>query len=146
MDKKLLCIISLLLFLPFNAKAQNFGNESNQTIRVAGDFIVSSLQPSYQGGFSVTFRSELPTSRFNTLKLSTDHVHASIQVGQKIRLSAEVSEDEGQKAEVSQVVIFVPTEMGSASVWLMSNRNFPVDLQPVSFLKMHSPQTDFLIM
>lgn len=121
-------------------------DRSPKVLRTAGTYLVSQVEKLRNGEFLIEFRSENITGRFDILKLSSDHVHVAVKVGEKIRLSAEVSAERGAMAEISQVVVFLPNPMGAVPIWLLSNKTPPKDLRAVNYLKMHVPQTDYMVL
>ena len=77
------------------------------------------------------------------LILHTDHVHAGLQKGSKIRLSAEVV-SEGALLEVNQVMLFLPIPEGVKPVWMLS-KNFKGGDAPTRYIEMHDPQSDYIL-
>jgi hypothetical protein len=93
--------------------------------------------------FVIEFRSERSSGRFDTLILQSDHVHVGLKLGSTIRLSAEIAAEHGGLAEVSQVVLFLPSRQGPTPVWLLSKNAQAKDLRAAPYIKMHAPQTDY---
>ena len=117
-----------------------------QVKRVGGDYQVTHVKKLGNRSFLIEFKAATPTGRFDVLRLESDHVHVAVQKGQTLRLSAEVFEDRGRSAEVSQVVLFLPSQRGRVPVWLLSNK-FPAnDLRGSRYLEMHVPLKDYLVM
>lgn len=116
-----------------------------QILRVGGDYIVNKIQSRPDGSFMIEFKAKVPSGKFDTLRLESDHVHVSVNEGQTLRLSAEISEVQGPIANVSQVMIFVPHVGGDVPVWLLSRNGSAVDLRGSKYLEMHNPMSDFAI-
>ena len=117
-----------------------------KVMRAAGTYQVAKISKQVDGGFVIEFVSVQPTGRFDLLKLSSDHIHVAVKLGDKIRLSAEVFSENGSSAEVSQMVVFFSNPIGAIPVWLLSNKTPPRDLNAVNYLKMHVPQTDYTLL
>ena len=133
---KLLFVLAALL-TPFAASAE--------PVRVGGDYKVTQIDK-VEGGFVVEFQSTTPSGKFDTLRLTSDHVHVAVKVGQQIRLSAEILTETGNSAEVSQMVIFLPSVQGHVPVWLLSNKAPAQERPAAKYLEMHNPLNDYVIM
>lgn len=119
---------------------------TGKILRAAGDYRVESISKEGQDHFRIVFHSLKATGRFDILTLSSDHIHVAVSVGRQVRLSAEVLQESGPKAEVAQVVLFVPGAGGQVPIWLLSNRSGSRDLRAVKYLEMHVPQYDYTIL
>jgi hypothetical protein len=141
--KSLILLVSLMLSaLCFTtAKA-----ESEKYERVGGTYQVSKIDQRDDGTFVIEFESVQKTGKFDVIKLESDHVHASVTVGEKLRLSAEIISTKGKRAEASQVLIFVPNIQGHMPVWMLSRKAKNMDLQGSKFIEMHAPQSDYTIL
>lgn len=116
-----------------------------EPLRVGGDYKVTAIDKR-DGAFVVEFKSTVPSGKYDVLRLESDHVHVAVKVGQEIRLSAEILSEKGNAAEVSQMVIFLPSVQGHVPVWLLSNKA-PASAHPSSkYLEMHNPLNDYVIM
>ena len=116
-------------------------------LRVGGDYKVTSIDRNEKTNhFLVKFESLQPSGKFDVLNLESDHVHVAVKVGQSVRLSAEILTEAGATAEVAQVVLFFQGQDGRVPIWLMSTKSPAGDLRATSYLKMHVPSTDFLVM
>lgn len=113
--------------------------------RVGGTYIVTRIDRTPDDAFLVEFKSEQPDGRFDSLILACDHIHLGIKLGATLRLSAEVAADHGGVAEVSQLVVFLPSPQGATPVWLLSRNVKTTDLRATPFLKMHAPQSDYQV-
>ena len=145
--KSLFTVLATLLF-----SAAAFGAQVTTTaaaaepLRVGGDYKVVSIDRVKSGAFVVAFKSVVPSGKYDVLRLESDHVHVAVKVGQQIRLSAEILTEKGDTAEVSQMVIFLPSVQGHVPVWLLSNKA-PASEHPSSkYLEMHNPLNDYVIM
>lgn len=120
-------------------------SNDTQVLRVGGDYLVKKITQRPGGGFVIDFAAKVPSGKFDTLRLESDHVHVSVQEGQTLRISAEIAEVRNDVASVSQVLIFVPNVGGPVPVWLLSSRGSPMDLRGSKYLEMHNPLSDFTI-
>jgi hypothetical protein len=63
-----------------------------------------------------------------------------------LRLSAEVLRDKSSELEVTQVLLFLPGEHGTAPIWLLSSDHPNRDFRGARWLDMHAPQADYTIL
>ena len=117
-----------------------------KVLRVGGDYQVAAIDQAPNGTFTVEFKALKQTGRFDLLRLTSDHVHVAVRLGQTLRLSAEVIATTGPAAEVTQLVIFFPSPQGRVPVWLLSSRLPAGDLTATRYLEMHAPLTDYRIL
>ena len=146
--KRLLAIASLL-FIAHGAMAAENKPEEKPYLgikRVGGQYVVSDIDKVREGLFRIEFTSETPTGRFDTLILESDHVHVAVKEGQSIRLSAEILGEKGKTAEVAQMVVFLPHRQGPVPVWLLSTKADNRELRSSTYLEMHVPLNDYIIM
>lgn len=112
--------------------------------RIGGTFVVTSIKPLKGSGFRVIFHAKEGSPRFKTLVLESPHVHMSLTEGASLRLSADVISTTGDTAEISQVVVFIPSRNGNTPVWMLSKR--AVDpVPPAKLLEMHDPHNDYQV-
>ena len=121
-------------------------NRRSQYQRVGGTFVVSDISKKPDGTFVVEFKSDHPTGRIATVHLESDHVHFAVDVGSKLRISAEILSVNGNIAEASQVLVFIPSRQGHTPVWLLSKRASRFELNGAKLIEMHAPQSDFQIL
>jgi len=139
----------LLLLLSLVSVYTAFGDalgEEARPLRVGGDYTVTSVDRLTDREFHVEFKAVAASGKFDVLNLHSDHIHIAVRKGEKLRLSAEILSTQGAVAEVAQMVIFLPSNLGPTPVWLLSNRATNHELRAVKYLEMHSPQTDYVIM
>jgi hypothetical protein len=133
--------------LPERAKGKF--NSSSTLQRVGGNYSVKEIKMKKSGTTVVIFEAEVKNGRADYIVLETDHIHVGIEEGQVLRLSAEVewkSESEGVKVKADQVLLFIPRQGGAVPVWLLSKKGRRKNLRGSSYLKMHNPQSDFVIL
>jgi hypothetical protein len=120
--------IFLFLNIAFSAPQKKSTEATDKNPKVGGEYIVESLNQNDKGFFVIKFKSVVP-GKYERLILESDHVHFALEVGQKIRLSAEVLSERGNTAEVSQVLLFLPHIQGVSPVWLLSRKDNLNDLR-----------------
>jgi len=142
---KLLQYLFFTLILP-SAGLQAFDEieASSRVARVGGDFVVEKIDFDDSGAFRIIFRHEEST-RHKKLVLISDHVHMGVQEGQILRLSAEVLAEYPDYTEVSQVLLFLPSEYGKTPVWMLSQKQPQLSIGGVKLLEMHAPSADYAI-
>jgi hypothetical protein len=119
--------------------------ESGRFERVGGTFLVSKIEKIKSGGFRVIFEAKSGKPKFQRLILETSHIHISVSEGQEIRLSAEIISQQGSTADVSQMVVYLPSRVGDTPVWLLS-KHAPSSRAPAKLLEMHAPSTDYQVL
>ena len=131
--------LCMAIFFVFLVAVPNSWGQQSVLLKVGGDFFIKSIEIR-KGSYDVTFAS---VDGGKDLILHTDHVHAGLQKGSKIRLSAEVM-GEGAVLEVNQVMIILPIPEGVKPVWMLS-KNFKGGDAPSRYLEMHDPQSDYVL-
>lgn len=117
---------------------------AEQVKRIGGDFLVEKIEGLSDGGFRVQFQ-HVEKSRAKTLVLISDHVHMGVQEGQLLRLSAEVLSQQDDYIEVSQVLLFMPSNYGQTPVWMLSRKQAQLQLSGARLIEMHAPAADYTI-
>jgi hypothetical protein len=120
-------------------------SQQSAPLRVGGTYLVKKIQQSDNGQFKIIFESPEPTGKYDRLILETDHVHVAVTEGATIRLSAEIADEKGKQANVSQVLLYLPNPQGDVPVFLLSRKRLPSELGAAPYLKMHNPTADYLI-
>lgn len=138
--KKMILIVSV-----FSLMGADKREKIQPVSKVGGNYTVVSIDQNNKGYFVTKFKSEVPAEKLQMLVLESDHVHFSLEVGQKVRLTAEVLSEKGNTAEVSQVLLFLPHVQGFTPVWLLSRKAATEDLRSSKYIDMHSPQSDYSI-
>jgi hypothetical protein len=142
MFKALLLFVSLL---PLPVMATEGHDSTSTALRVGGNYKVESIKSASKGSFNVTFRAENQTGRFDVLRIRTDHLHVSVKEGETLKISASILKEKTNEAEIHQIVLFIPRPEGETPVWLLSSTQDAKHLEATQYLKMHAPQTDFLL-
>ena len=120
--------------------------EEPQTEKVGGIYEVKDIEKRPNNTFLIKFESTTKTGRYDTLVLESDHVHMGLEVGAKLRLSAQILEERGATAEVAQVLLFLPVGQTHVPVWLLSRKAPAGDLKASKYLEMHAPTSDYTIL
>ena len=120
--------------------------ESGKALRVGGTYTVQEINKNDDRDFTIVFVSTAPSGRFDELRLDSDHVHVAVREGQEVRLSAEILQEKGSKADVAQVVLFLNGRVGRTPVWLLSNKAKHADLRGARYLEMHVPLNDYFVL
>jgi hypothetical protein len=137
-------ILSILLF--FICSGQSVADPLAKVERIGGLFRIARIEKLGDKDFRIKFESESKTGKNDNLTLRSDHIHLAMQEGQVLRLSAEVLRDTTSELEVTQVLLFLPGEHGSAPIWLLSTDHPSRDFRGARWLDMHAPQADFTIL
>jgi len=132
------------------SEATQLGSASTKappsTTRIGGTYEVSDIKKRPDNTFAISFQSTTPSGRYDTLYLESDHVHMGLEVGSKLRISAQILEDRGREAEIAQILIFVPKGTTHVPVWLLSKKAPHLDLKSSKYLEMHAPTSDYTVM
>jgi hypothetical protein len=138
-------ILSLLLF--FVLSGQSVADPLAKVERIGGLYKITRIEKLGDKDFRIKFESEPKTGKHDKLVLRSDHVHLAMQEGQVLRLSAEVLRDKSSELEVTQVLLFLPSEHGTtAPIWLLSSDHPSRDFRGARWLDMHAPQADYTIL
>ena len=114
--------------------------------KVSGIFELVEIKKNVARDYTLTFRPVSHLKKIKILVLNTDHVHSKIRQGDKIKLSAEVSQLKNGVASVAQMVLFYDSLQGKTPIWMMSkiekaNKGFNAS----KLLDVHSPQSDYIV-
>jgi hypothetical protein len=143
---KIVCILLLSANLAHAEDNKTNKEPQAKVERVGGNYTVSSITRTPEDTFVVIFKSVKPGERFTTLRLESDHVHVAVKEGETLRLSAEILQEKGDQAEVSQVLLFLPNIRGTTPVWLLSRKTPVGELRGSRYLEMHAPLSDYHIL
>jgi hypothetical protein len=143
---KFLLISALTLSAAPGANTTTADEKTETTAeRVGGDYRIESIQRHDDGTFTVMFAANVPTGKFDTIRLDCAHLHLGVKEGDVLRISAEIMTSAGAEAQASQVLVFVGTQQGPTPVWLLSNKVTTKELNGARYLEMHLPATDYMI-
>lgn len=114
-----------------------------ETVRVHGEYVVTSVEKRKIGDFKVWFSSKYKTGRFDLLALETDHLHVRIKEGLSFKIAAEVVSADG---DLSQALIFLDSQQaGKIPVWLVSKKFISRPFKGAKYIEMHAPTSDYLV-
>lgn len=134
-------IFSLMMsLLSFSA----FAAESSKIERIGGNFKVETIKKLPSGAFVVEFKAAEGEPKFTHLRLESDNINSALSEGAVLRLSADVTQIRGRRAEVAQVVVFLPGVVGPTPVWMLSRKAPRLD-PPAKLLDLHAPVTDYAV-
>lgn len=121
-------------------------NEVMSLQKVGGDYKVEKIEKN-PNGFQIHFSSIQKTGTADRIVLQSDHVHFGLDVGSEVRLSADVRSisDDNTIVEAYQVLLYLPAPEGFLPVWLLSSKSRGFEKGSVNYLKMHAPQSDFMV-
>lgn len=152
-----LCILMFLVIFNISTlKAEEKNNQENPgeknsglTQRVKGVFKISLIDKK-KGFFVVHFTKEITKETpVTSVFIEVTSLNQALKQGEKIYISAEVNHestsDTRKEFEASQILIHLPRSEGTIKLWLLSRKEFGLDLRGTSFLDMHSPQNDYRI-
>ncbi len=126
--------------------AQSNDTKTTSTMyKVGGNYIVKKILKNSDESFTVEFHSTVVNGRADIIRLVADHVHFGIKEGATVRISAEVTSDRGAEVEANQVLVFLPRIEGPVPVWLLSKKGRRSELNGADYLKMHAPQSDYMV-
>jgi hypothetical protein len=138
--------VTLIVFLAIVMSGVHSTDQlEHKAIRVGGEYIVESINSPEPNSFKISFRAMNPSGKYDLLVLQTDHLNYLIEKGMKIRLSAEIISEKNSSAEVSQIVLYLKRPEGDTPVWMLSNRYRSDKLNATGYIKMHAPQTDYVV-
>lgn len=143
---RLLTLTVLSLFIAFLPLERVLADPLAKLEKVGGLFRIASIQRLGDKDFRIKFESERKTGKGDVLVLRSDHVHLAMQEGQVLRLSAEVVRDGSSELEVTQVLMFLPSDQGATPIWLLSTQHTTHDFRGARWLEMHAPQADYTIL
>lgn len=147
--KSLFIFLNLVMaatsFRAFSQTETKSKAENPKYERVGGTFLVSDIKKLSDGSFRVVFKATSEKPLLKELILESTHVHMSVNVGQELRLSADVLDQVNGIAKVGQMVLFMPGRNGPTPVWLLS-KNFKAEAPPAKLIEMHAPSTDFQVL
>ncbi len=125
----------------------NLCSANDQSLKVRGRFKVETVKAAPSGsGFEVLFLAEDSQLKPGKLMLHAENIHLAVQPGITFQMVAQVKEKSGVSSEIVQVLLLPTEKVLSSPVWLQSNLYPPTDLKAASYLEMHAPATDFIVM
>lgn len=141
-------LAGLFLIMSLSLSTEIFSNEDgSQAVleKVGGDYVVKKIEKRSQG-FFIEFQAETLTGEADIIELHSDHVHFGVTKGSKLRISAEVTKTGNKKiVQAAQVLVYLPAPEGFLPVWLLSKNSRGFEKGSTSYLKMHAPQSDFMV-
>ena len=128
-----------------NAASTEIAAEDVQLQKVGGDYVVEKIEKQ-ASGFFIKFVAKNLTGEADVIELHSDHVHFGVTEGSTLRLSAEVSKTKSKEVvQAAQVLLYLPAPEGFLPVWLLSKNSRGFEKGSTSYLKMHAPQSDYMV-
>ena len=121
------------------------GKPAQEVEKVGGLYEVKQIERRPGDTFTIRFESVTKTGRYDALILESDHVHVGVELGAKVRLSAQILSETGATAEVAQVLVFLPVGQTHVPVWLLSRKAPHGDMRGTKYLEMHAPTSDYTV-
>jgi len=129
---------SLLFSMPLRAKSEE----------VRGRFRVEDITSLGQNlGFQVTWLADDQKIKQQRLILVTDNVHLAVKPGLTFSVVAEIrTEKLDREANIVQMLLLQNGSSLTSPVWLQSKIYPPSELKAASYLEMHAPATDYMVL
>ena len=102
-------LMRILLMLASLSLLGTQNNASAKLVRVGGEFRVKSIQKTKDRGFVITFASTDSKAQVQEITLESTYLHVSVEEGKALRLSAEVTAQQGRVVTARQILLFLPT-------------------------------------
>lgn len=128
----------LVFFLAFSLGAQ--------VQKVSGDYRLYQMKALSHGMFKLSFVAKTKSGSFDRLELVSDHIHFGVKKGAVLRIAGEVAHvREDGVAELSQVMVLLPSREGKTPIWMLSKKFRSQGLHGSRYLEMHAPNADYLV-
>ncbi len=112
--------------------------------KVRGKFKVVEVKSlGADNGFQVSWQNEDGKAKPQHILLTTEHVHLAVKAGAVFQIVAEVKAD---STDIVQMLLLPSSSLLSSPVWLQSKIFPPSDLKAASYLEMHAPATDYMVL
>lgn len=114
--------------------------------RVSGLYKVSRIEKNRGNEYVIHFEAESKDGVHDLLVLKSDGLNVNIEEGQVLKLSAEVLKSSKKEQEITQVLVFLPSnEYGLSPVWLLSKTHETREMRGARYLEMHAPGSDYQV-
>jgi hypothetical protein len=114
--------------------------------RVSGLYKVSRIETKPGNEVILHFESESKDGVHDLLVLKSDGLNVKIEEGQVLKLSAEVLNTSAKEHEITQVLVFLPSnDYGLSPIWLLSKAHETREIRGARYLEMHAPGSDFQV-
>lgn len=118
----------------------------NGAERVSGLYKLTQIEKKPGNEFILHFEADTKDGVHDLLVLKSDGLNVKIEEGQVLKLSAEVLSTPHREHEITQVLVFLPSnEYGLSPVWLLSKTHETREIRGARYLEMHAPGSDFQV-
>lgn len=141
--------IFMTVSFSFLWNSEILANEKTQPAQkektITGAYTVSELAKTETGEFKLTLSAVEPSGTFDELTITSKDVHFGVKVNQTLRIAGEYVGSPGKKNELSQVLVYLPTQKRSTPVWIMSSRYPRQEKSARKLIELHAPATDYQV-
>lgn len=118
----------------------------NGAERVSGLYKLTQIEKNRGNEFILHFEAETKDGVHDLLVLKSEGLNVKIEEGQVLKLSAEVLTSPQKEHEITQVLVFLPSnEYGLSPVWLLSKTHETREIRGARYLEMHAPGSDYQV-
>lgn len=137
------------LFVALTLAASGFSQEvpKDKVERVSGFYKLASIEKKPDNEYVLHFVAETKDGVHDLLVLNSEGMNVKIAEGQVIKLSAEVITSTAKEHEITQVLLFMPSqEYGLTPIWMLSKTHETREIRGARWLEMHAPQADYQVL
>ncbi len=118
----------------------------DQAERVSGLYKVAAIEKKVENEYLIHFAAEAKDGVHDLLVLSSEGLNVKIQEGQVLKLAAEVIKSHAKEQEITQVLLFMPSQdYGLTPIWMLSKNFETREIRGARWLEMHAPQADYQV-
>ncbi|MBC7661659.1 MAG: hypothetical protein H7249_18335 [Chitinophagaceae bacterium] len=115
--------------------------------RVSGLYKLAHIEKKPDNEYVLHFEAQAKDGVHDQLVLNSDGLNVKVEEGQVIKLSAEVLTGSAKEHEITQVLLFLPSQdYGLTPVWVLSKSHETHEIRGARWLEMHAPQADYQVM
>jgi len=114
--------------------------------RVSGLYKVNAIDKMPDNTYTIHFVAEAKDGVHDLLVLNSEGLNVKIAEGQLVKLSAEVVKGSAKEQEITQVLLFLPSQdYGLTPIWMLSKNHETHEMRGARWLEMHAPQADYQV-
>jgi hypothetical protein len=137
-------MVSVAMSYMANGFAQDAIKEKAE--RVSGLYKLARIEKKVDNEYVLHFAAETKDGVHDLLVLNSEGLNVKIEEGQVIKLSAEVLSSSAKEHEITQVLLFMPSqEYGLTPIWMLSRKHETREIRGARWLEMHAPQADYQV-
>lgn len=115
--------------------------------RVSGQYKLERIEKKVDNEYVLHFTAETKDGVHDQLVLNSEGMNVKIAEGQVVKLSAEVIASSAKEHEITQVLLFMPSqEYGLTPIWMLSRTHETHEIRGARWLEMHAPQADYQVL